>query len=942
QSENEVSLGVAGWGRTPRVSLAYALFFASGMAGLIYEIVWMRSLTTVFGAGIYAMSAVVAAFMAGLALGAAAFGKFSDRLSRPFLVYAVLELLIAGAGLLMPFLLARLGVIDAWVYRLGGQNVALLTACRFAVTFVLLLVPTTLMGGTLPILSRAIVREGKHLGRHVGGLYAINTLGAVLGAFLSGFWLISNWGLFGTSMAAVLLNVVAGLGAMFLLGNIESVCSPGHASSFPLPAPAPSVAAAESSLTGTAFRTVLLAAFVTGAVSLAAQLLWTRSLVFHFDELKNTTYCFSATLTVFLSGLAIGGGASGVIADRLRTPLFGYALTLCLLGIAIAGSANVLQLELPGFHAIDVATDSLHMPRAVLSVMYKTVLVLGVPTLLMGMAFPLAVRAAVAIPHVGRHVGWLYALNTAGAVAGSLLAGFVVVPFAGLIGGLFVLATVDVAVGIALVAQTDRSRGVRIALAVLVVGTLFASWGMAPQRRTLQKLEVGESLISYQESPVATVSVIESEWGERRLSIDDVAVAGTSSMMQTDQKSLAHVGTLLARTPRAAMTVGFGSGGASYSFLLHDQLQRVDCVEICPAVVRTAPYMTAANHGFLDRDDTRYRLIFDDAAAYLRYTTHSYDIISSDCTDLKYKSSASLYDLEYFRSCRDKLNPGGVIVAWMPLGGLSDVTFRVALRTFHRVFPEMAVFYLHNEWTHFVLLVGWRDEMIIDFDRLAQRMKEPDVRADLAAIGFQDPYKLLAAFVTSGRALERFLAGNTLNTRNWPVIEFEAPKHGYVHRIAQANLMKLMQHRVSVRPWVESQQIDWQRLGRYESAVPHILEGHLHAKNMDVESATIAFLRARAITPEDEQLRKALEFPWLARLAEQGNPTAWLLLGRSQQLQGNHARALQLFRLYEQGLADFASGRRTATPETLYQTSAWSKTARIWREDSERALGQQE
>jgi hypothetical protein len=350
--------------------------------------------------------------------------------------------------------------------------------------------------------------------------------------------------------------------------------------------------------------------------------------------------------------------------------------------------------------------------------------------------------------------------------------------------------------------------------------------------------------------------------------------------------------------------------------------------------------MTAANHGFLDRPDPRYRLIFDDAAAYLRYTSHNYDIISSDCTDLRYKSSGSLYDLEYFQRCRDKLRSGGIVVVWMPLGGLSDAMFRVVLRTFYRVFPEMAVFYPHNQWTHFVLLVGWRDQMTIDFDRIAQRLTEPDVRADMAEIGLNNPYQLLASFVAAGRDLDNYLAGDTLNTRNHPIIEFEAPKQGYVRQITLQNLITLMRHRASVRPWVVGQQIDWDRYSNYERAVPHILEGQFHERTMDFEAATLAYLRAKRLTPDDEQVEKSLKLPWLTQLAEQGNPSAWLLLGRSQQLQGNHTLALQMFNVYGQRLAELESGRRTAPPEILHQARAWSQTAKTWRDDCLRVLAQ--
>src|SRR5437867_7816768 len=189
--------------------LAFPLFFASGAAGLIHEIVWTRQLIYVFGSGLYAVTAVLSAFMAGLALGSLLLGRASDRLRFPLRFYALLEAALACVGLLLPLALAQIDRADGWAYGLWGQRFALLTSCRFTVAFLALLVPTTLMGATLPVLSTAIVRQGSRLGRRVGGLYAVNTAGAVAGAFLAGFFLLGTLGVRRTNSLAALLNLVA-------------------------------------------------------------------------------------------------------------------------------------------------------------------------------------------------------------------------------------------------------------------------------------------------------------------------------------------------------------------------------------------------------------------------------------------------------------------------------------------------------------------------------------------------------------------------------------------------------------------------------------------------------------------------------------------------------------------------------------------------------------
>lgn len=931
--------------RLPRAALLLAciLFFASGMAGLIYEVVWVRLLTTIFGSGIYAISAVLAAFMAGLSLGAVCLGPWSDRLSRPLAFYAVLEILIAGTGLLVPSVLGHLAGLESWAYARWGQSSTVLTACRFTAALGLLLVPTTLMGATLPVMARALVRGSEHLGTRVGALYAMNTAGAIAGTFLSGFYFLGRFGVARTELIAVLLNLLAGAGALALCvvfygrrstdRPLEIVASPADQS--PAARTAPSRQDAGRSASGL----VLASAFVTGLVALAAQVLWSRSLVFVFDNsLKNTTYCFSAMLTVFLTGLALGGAAIGVVIDRLSAPLKVYGALISALGVSIALSAVLLREPALSGTGTDAAGGAFSMSASIARMMFQSAVVLGVPTLLMGMAFPAAVKAIACQTQVGRDVGWLYGLNTAGAVLGSLAAAFVVVPLFGLTHGLLLLGMVDVAAGVFIVWRAEPSVPRRIGSVLLPVAAVGAVAAWLPPRGALESLQPGESLIHYEESPVATVSVIEDEFGHRRICVDDVPVAGTSSIMQTDQKSLAHLPMALVKNPRAALTVGFGSGGASHSFLLHDALEQVDCVEICPAVVRAAPYLTDANHGLLERGDPRYRVILDDARAYLRYTDRVYDVISTDCTDLRYKSSANLYDLEYFQLCRERLRRGGVVTVWMPLGGLSQEMFRLTLRTFHRAFPEMGVFYMHNEWTHYVLLVGWRDSMSIEFRRIWAVAEEPDVRADLAEIGMDDPFKLLATFVTGGSPLRRLLAGDEVNTQDRPVLEFEGPRQARTPDAAPRNLAQLLRYRTSVLPWIVPESMTAEQFARfeqYERAVPYILAGQRYENNYDLEAATRAYLAALELTPEDRHLRDALEFARFRPLANQ-NPTVWAMLGRSQQIQGNHPRAVEMFDRYFTGYKALATAREERPDDSIAvaiarQTFAWFETASRWR-----------
>ena len=476
----------------------------------------------------------------------------------------------------------------------------------------------------------------------------------------------------------------------------------------------------------------------------------------------------------------------------------------------------------------------------------------------------------------------------------------------------------------------------------------------------------------YAEGPLATVSVLENNLGERTIYVDDVGVAGTDPVLQTDQKSLAHMPMMLLENPKSALTVGFGSGGASYSLQLHDSLQRIDCAEICLTVLDAAPTLGAANHHFFARQvpvaeaepgmllarpalsadgsqlypaatrldqgminviaeqaaeerlhvgdpiefaraDDRYNIILDDARAWLRYTEHKYDFIATDCTDLRYKSNANLYDVEYFEACREHLTEDGIVVVWMPLAGLDREIFKTALRTFHHVFPTMGIFFMANEPTHYILMIGWQDDEIrLDYSLFARRLSEQDVRQDLAELFLDDPVKLLSCFVTAsveGRedALDAYLAGEELNTENHPVIEFRSPMYGYSSKPLIDNLGDLMAARVSPREFLDPATIppaELARLEAYEEALPHVIAGHAALRNLEVEPATHAYLDALALTPRDLSVRTLLTFPILQKRIriEPDNPLIHLWLGRALMLQDKLdtaydllARAAQLY-----------------------------------------------
>lgn len=961
------------------------LFFTTGACGLVYQVAWQRYLLNLFGATLYSISTVLAAFMGGLALGSILFGRMADRTGNPLRLYGALEIGVGLSALLIPTLLSMSEPIFVWAYRFWGANFLLYSLARFVFVFCVLLVPTTFMGGTLPLLSKFVAPYGDRAGNKIGLLYALNTCGAVAGTVASGFFFIRWWGVSATVHAAVAANIAAGLLALLLAYGVrelrfeQSVPRSGesHEPGFHL--------AQVRHLRQLIFATY----FVSGMAALGLEVVWSRALVFTFELLKNTTYSFTAMLSVFLVGIALGSAAATPLVERDRSPLRTFYLLQMIIGLASIVSFFLLYTV--AYHIggtwtqlVDPASGAIHWTTTLLLVFLRSAVVVFPPTFFMGFAFPYAVRCIMLCSppaEVGTNVGRLYALNTVGAILGSFLTGFVLLPALGIAATIWLFGTLQLGMGVALAwgtPATDRAR--RLVWAGIAVAIATISLARLPRPAIFQPLEPLEKLLFYKEGPLATVAVTENSLGYRTIFVDNVGVAGTEPMLLTDQKSLAHVPMLLLDRPRRVLTVGFGSGGASYSYTLHPELESIDCVEITKTVIEAAPTLTASNHDVvMQRDeyqrrtgrppqgpplwpdggrsgwyksDPRYRIILDDVRSYLRFTDVRYDVIATDCTDLRYKSNANLYDYQYFSLTRQKITDDGMVVVWMPLAGLSDEAFRVALRTFHRVFPHMEVFYMNNEPTHYILLLGTKQPLRVDLARMRRKLQNEKVAADLRELHLDCAEKILSCFVCGRQALDNFLAGNVLNTEDFPYLEFESPRFGYGDAPILMNLESLFRIREHPLELVDPKTLseaDRVSLQRYFDAAPAIIEGHKHYRRLEIVEAARAWLKALEMNPADRAVANLLRFEELRRKisGQPGNLWARLTLAEVLLLQGKELEAIPLLRdvvtaaqmqASEAG-ADAFYRKACGTLAELYERRNKPSEATRYREQARQGLG---
>jgi spermidine synthase len=812
----------------------YGLFFLSGVSALAYELTWQRLLHLLFGVSTPAVSAVLAAYMAGLALGGVLFGRLADRARRPLRLYAGLEGAIAVTALLVPPAFAVLTkgytALHAWLQP-GPWQASLL---RFGLSFLVLLVPASLLGGTLPFMGRLAVRPARGRPAAFSLLYGVNTLGAVVGAALTGLFLIRWLGTQATITLAAGLNGLVALGAAGL-------------SLWPLPewheAPDEKPAIAPTA----APRWPLVAAALTGAVTTGLEVAWTRVLGIFTS---NSAYAFAVVLTVVLLGLGVGGLLQAAWSrrpgdNRLR-------LALCQAALALLTLATLRYFHTPPAW-LTTLYGAAPPGRIFLAELALTAAALLAPAILMGLSFPLLAEETTGTAHrLSHRLGGLYAVNTLGCVAGAILAGFVLIPGLGIQNTFGVLTGGTLAAGlIALWTARWPARTWRVGSAVKYGLTVLTAWYALPAGGFLKApVEEPRRLVYYRESDNATVSVVEEATGERHLLVDGQPVAGTSPTSVVDQKMLAHLPLLLHPAPQRALTVGFGSGGTSSSMRRHGIA--VDCVEIEPAVPAAAGHFLSENQGV--RDDPDFRLILDDARSWLRVAPTAYDVIVTDCTNLQYKSNGDLYTVEYFDLMRRRLTPAGVAAAWVPANGIGGDDLRTLLRSFRRVFPHASVWHMNCLPTDFLIAVGTPAPLDLDLEALGRRMAVPAVHQDLEQVGLADPCALACTCLAAGADLDHYLGEGPLNTDDRPVLSYSTYGASYRATIA-GNLVGLLACRGDVGRYVQHGP-DLVTQLRHQAASNEALLGHLALWNGDPQSALSHYAAGARVLPDDPALKR--------------------------------------------------------------------------------------
>ena len=753
--------------------LVFTLFFLSGACGLVYQIVWVRMLTHVFGTTAVAVGVVLAAFMSGLALGSWLLGKAVDRHSNPLRFYAMLEIGIGLAALAAHFLLLRITPMYLALYEISGHSGATLAAARFILAFGLVMIPTFLMGGTLPILARFVVRRLAVAGADLSMLYAINTIGAVAGTLACGFYLIGTFGIHVTVYIAVFANLGLGLIAWAVSKRMKSTTSVAQPDARPVPDKP-----VRRALSNPIYALLLLALAISGLTSFAYEIYWMRSLVF---VLGNSTYALTTMLTAFLVGIALGGYLARLVVDRVADRLAFFGWLQVLIGVFSAIALPVL------FAFLEPQTIRESLREATGGVAMLTVerfgialAVMLVPATLIGATFPLVGRAGIVdLQHMGRRVGAVYASNTLGNVAGALLPGFLLLNWFGLQQGILLMAALNACLGLAFLTSRLTGGGhLRWTVPAAAVGTLviLAHVPLDFQFPTENERPTNRVLF-YRDGPSATTKVtFNPDTGEKVMAIDGIVIGG-NTFTEYKQLLLAHLPKLLRDDVSTELSVGLGSGILVGESIRHQGVQAITCVEIEPSVVAGASLFARENHRVLS--NPRVRVVIDDIANYLRITSHRYRVISADeKTALEYASNGFSYSREYYGLLRRHLAPGGILIQWVP-ANLPPRQYTMVLKTFVDSFPHVLMGYFMpalRESGYNTILIGSDEKISLDITRIGRAMRsEPGAFAGLARYGLTTPESVMAQFVADGEHIREAVRDAPENTLVHPRYEFYSP-----------------------------------------------------------------------------------------------------------------------------------------------------------------------
>jgi spermidine synthase len=743
-----------------------AVLLFSGTSALINQIVWIRKFGLVFGVDVYTMGTVLSAFMAGLALGSLIFGRLADKTSNPLKLFLALEFGIGLFSILFPYTFKWLIQFYIPVIQKLGISPNNEQYIKFALSFLYLLIPTTLMGGTLPVIIKFFVRRLRNLGWNVSNLYAVNNLGAVIGCFLTGFILIRYLGVTAALYTGAFLNLMNAL----LVFRVSK-----RASMTPLDEDRVSenqeiTTDPSNRISPGLLQLVLWVFVIEGFATLAYEVIWTR--IFIGYSCDKTTYFFSVIILSFIFGLSVGSFIIRKWIDKARNLMNLLAVTEILIGL----SSFLLMLIFARYSL------ALNLKRSIYGTWVNTMgkdylvffLILLVPTTLTGMVYPIVSKLyACNLRHLGKRMGTIGFLDTAGSILGSFVAGFLLIPAFGVIHSFISIVLLNIVLGILLI-WANPSLKMRFKVMSFSVTAIFSVILLfnSPNKQYASwwdrnKVEIWNNFIEnipfYEEGPDATVTIREYN-NFFALNVNGHNTAYTTIKDQIVNRMLGYIPYMLHENPKRAMVIGFGLGFTVES-LIQPEIDTVDVAEISPGVIKSGHVMNKWNNNVIK--NPKVHLNLEDGRGFLMKTANTYDIITSNA--IHPRLSNNIYTRDFYELCRSKLRKDGIMCQWATPNWITEKEFKAQVKAFIEAFNYCQLWYL-NEYS--TMLIGSEQPIKIDFKLISKRFGNPKVIDDLKNIQMTDPSIFTSQYSMDKIEMMKYCSDAPSNTDDFPIVEY--------------------------------------------------------------------------------------------------------------------------------------------------------------------------
>ncbi len=718
--------------------LPYVIFFLSGFSGLAYQVVWIREFGLIFGVTAYATSAVLSAFFGGLALGSWLAGRYLNRLSvHPLRLYALAEISIAAYATLIPYLLGGLNGLLASAIPGVVDSFYLVSLVRLALAGLVLIIPTTFMGASLPLVTQALSRRLHDVVLNMSGLYAVNTFGALAGAMLSGFVLIGQLGISGTTTLAIAGNLLAGFGALaiarqFSEERAHQVCSNDKS---------PRHAAGSDKL-------LPIALFVSGFAAIGYEVAWTRVLALFMDR---TVFAYTTILSSALFGIALGSWLLRVGSHLIRNPMHVLATLEMLVGCVTVISIGLVSQAVPS------------QAQWGMAVSLEVTLIL--PNALLGAALPLAVHVYQEHSRqVGQRVGDLYAADVLGGVFGSFATGFIFLTALGSQYTLVVLAALNIVVALVFFRRSGSATR-RLLLAPLALAVAALVFLLSQPQLLFAGIHRGvfaDQQVLFDQEDIEGVVTVTDAGAIRTLYVNGSRQSDTDPKTLAMHRGLADLPLLLHPDPHDVLIIGLG-GGATAGAVSRHPVQNIRVVEIIPGMSQGASFFAESNYGVLV--DRRMSLRVDDGRNFLMLTPERFDIIEGDVAFPWHAGANNLYASEYYALIAQHLKAGGIVAQWLDTT-LAEEDYKLLLRTFVTAFPNTLL------WNGGSYATAMPSAASIDLDLLRARYSDPVLSAALAPSEFPSFDKLIGSFVMGPDAIRRYVGPGKILTDDHPYLEY--------------------------------------------------------------------------------------------------------------------------------------------------------------------------